>query len=131
MTGTKLKLQGGGHSVRSFINMRDVAEGTLRAARRGQPGDIFHFATAETTSIRALVEEICRQLEVRFADVVEETEGRLGLDSAYLLDCEKARRELDWRPEIPLTQTIREMIAWMKEMWPEIQRLPTEYVHKP
>jgi dTDP-glucose 4,6-dehydratase len=46
LTGKKLQLHGGGHSVRSFIHMRDVAEGTWLAAQKSPPGEIYHFSTA-------------------------------------------------------------------------------------
>ncbi len=131
MSGENLKLQGGGHSVRCFIHMKDVSEGTLLAARRGKPGDIFHLSTDRQVTIRQLVEEICRQMNVEFARVVQETEGRLGLDSAYLLDSTKAKQELGWAPRISLEDIVRETIAWMRKNWDEIRRLPTEYVHKP
>ena len=44
LTGKKLQLHGGGTSVRSFIHMADVARGTLLAARKGLPGEIYHFS---------------------------------------------------------------------------------------
>jgi len=52
----KIPLHGGGHSVRSFIHIRDVVDGTLKAARFGRSGDIFHFSTLRQISICSLVE---------------------------------------------------------------------------
>ena len=62
LTGRKLRLEGGGSSVRSFIHIRDVVEATLRICRKGTPGEIYHLSTDQRESIRELVEEICRQL---------------------------------------------------------------------
>lgn len=131
LAGQKLKLQGGGTSVRSFIHMKDVSEGTLLAARQGKPGDVFHLSTDRRISIRALVEEICRQMKVDFSQCVEVAEARLGLDAAYLLDWTKARTELGWAPKISLEQIVAGTVDWMKSRWDEIRKQPLDYVHKP
>lgn len=131
MTGEKLKLEGGGESVRAFIHIRDVAEGTRRAAQDGEPGSIFHFSTRRHVSIRELVEEICRLRGMFFDDVVELVEGRRGQDAAYTLDWSKARAELAWEAVTSLEETLRETIEWMRNNQEEILRQPREYVHKP
>ena len=131
LTGRKLRLEGGGTSVRSFIHMRDVAEGTLEVARRGTVGDVYHLATAENQTIRAVVEEICRQMGARFEDCVETTPARLAQDPAYLLDTTKARTEFGWRPKLTVADVIRETIDWMKASIDRLRMIPADYVHKP
>ncbi|MFH0982342.1 MAG: GDP-mannose 4,6-dehydratase [Planctomycetota bacterium] len=126
----KLKLQGGGTSVRSFIHMRDVSAGTIAAARRGPPGAIYHLSTDRRVSIRELVELICAAMKVRFEDHVEVVGARLGQDSAYLLDSTRAGEELGWKPAISLEDTVRETIDWMKANWDEIRSQPRDYMHK-
>ena len=44
LIGRKLQLHGGGESVRSFIHINDVSEGTYNAAINGKPGSIFHLS---------------------------------------------------------------------------------------
>jgi dTDP-glucose 4,6-dehydratase len=131
LTGRKLKLEGGGTSVRSFIHIRDVCEGTLRVARRGRPGEVYHLATGRSVTIRELVEMICRQMGVRFSDCVELAPARRGQDAAYLLDCTKAREELGWSPRISLEDTIVETIEWAQKNLEALKAQPQEYVHKP
>lgn len=131
LTGRKLKLEGGGTSVRSFIHIRDVCEGTLRVARQGLAGEVYHLATDRSVTIRELVEMVCRQMGVRFSGVVEITPARRGQDAAYLLDCTKAREELGWSPRISLEETILETIEWAQKNLDALKAQPTEYVHKP
>ena len=130
LTGKKLKLEGGGASVRSFIHIDEVVEGTLRVARDGTPGEVYHLATDRNQTIRALVEEICRQMDVVFADCVETTDARLGQDGAYLLDCTKARTQLGWTPTRTLADAIRDTAAWLRANLDVLRRLPDEYLHK-
>lgn len=131
LTGRRLKLEGGGTSVRSFIHMADVARGTLAVARRGIAGDVYHLATGTNQTIREVVEEICRQLGARFDDAVESTPPRLAQDPAYLLDCTKARGEFGWEPQRSVADVIAETIAWLKKNLDRLQRVPADYVHKP
>lgn len=125
----KLKLDGGGHSIRSFIHIEDVAEGTWIAMRDGKPGDIFHLATNESISIRNLVAKIIQTLELKFEDCVEVVGERLGKDSAYLLDTEKIR-SFGWRDKISLDQGLSDTILWVKENLEQLRTSPQEYIHK-
>jgi dTDP-glucose 4,6-dehydratase len=130
LTDQKLRLEGGGMSVRSFIHMRDVAEGTLEVARRGTPGDVYHLATDRNQTIREVVEEICRQMGAQFEDCVATTPPRLAQDPAYLLDCTKARAEFGWRPKCELSDVIAETIAWTKKNLGRLRDIPADYIHK-
>jgi dTDP-glucose 4,6-dehydratase len=130
MAGEKLKLQGGGRSVRSFIHVRDVAEGTLRVAAAGTPGGIYHLSTDERISILDLVKAICAEMNAEFDRTVEVVEGRLGQDAAYLLDTAKARNDLGWTPQVTVREIIRDTIAWMRKYWDVIKNEPRDYTHK-
>ena len=131
LLGKKLQLHGGGHSVRSFIHIGDVADGTLRVARSGPAGEAYHFSTALNISIRQLVEQICESMEVRFEDVVDIVNERPGKDAAYLLDSAKARNTLGWGDRVGLEAGIAETIAWVRENLAELRQQPIDYIHKP
>lgn len=131
LIGEKLQLHGGGHSVRSFIHINDVAAGTVEVARKADPGEIFHFSTSTNISIRSLVEMIADQLPVPFEDNVEIVGERLGKDAAYLLDNSKARTLLEWEDKIKLEQGIEETIGWVKSNLETLKNQPLNYIHKP
>jgi dTDP-glucose 4,6-dehydratase len=129
--GERLKLDGGGTSVRVFIHITDVCDATLRIARRGTPGDTYHISGYELVSIRALVELILTRLGRSFADCVEIGPERPGKDTAYTLDSFKLRTELGWRDTISLQQGIDGVIAWAERFRDDIPKLPRAYQHKP
>lgn len=131
LMGKKLQLHGGGHSVRSFIHIRDVADGTLRVARQAPAGEIYHFSTPENISIKSLVEMIAAQMQVSFEDNVDVVAERPGKDAAYLLDSTKAEKNLGWKGKINLEQGIDETIAWVKDNLEELKKQPLDYRHKP
>ena len=131
MTGQKLRLDGGGKSVRVFIHMTDVSDATLKIARKGALGETYHISGYELVSIRTLVEMILARLGKSFEDCVEIGPERPGKDTAYTLDSFKLRTELGWRDTFSLEQGIDDVIAWARRFERDMARLPTKYDHKP
>jgi dTDP-glucose 4,6-dehydratase len=130
LTGQRLPLHGGGRSLRSFIHIRDVAEGTWRVATHGVPGQIYHLSTLQLISIRDLVDRICRRMNAQFDSVVDVVGERLGKDAAYILDSKKARKALGWKDTIDLDSGLDETILWLRQNLKELREQPTGYVHK-
>ncbi len=130
LTGTKLKLHGGGRSVRAFIHIDDVVQGTFKAMLYGKPGNIYHFSTDKPLSIRTLVKLIAEKTGVNFENQVIDVNDRLGKDKAYLLDCSKSYNELGWKASTPLEDGIEEMLVWIKSNIDFFRQEPLEYIHK-
>lgn len=131
LLGRTLQLHGGGHSVRSFIHIDDVADGTMRVARNGEPGATYHLSTARFVSIRELVQMICDRMGVSFSSVATVADERPGKDSAYLLDSRKIQAELGWAARRSLENGIDETIAWMKRHLTDLRQQPFDYLHQP
>lgn len=129
--GQKLKLDGGGKSVRVFIHMRDVSDATLRIARAGTLGETYHISGYELVSIRNLVELILARLGKRFEDCVELGPERPGKDTAYQLDSVRLRTELGWRDRVSLAEGVEDVIAWAERFKDALPALPARYEHKP
>jgi dTDP-glucose 4,6-dehydratase len=129
--GKKLPLHGGGHSVRSFIHIKDVADATMRVAQHGAPGETYHISTRDTISIRGLVEQICASMGKKFEDVVEVAEDRLGKDEAYLLDSQKIRNDLGWEEQFSLEEGVLHTLEWLDNNLDILQEQPDSYIHKP
>lgn len=131
LTGRKLQLHGGGHSVRSFIHGSDVADATRRVAVEAPPGSTYHISTPRQIAIRDLVKLILDGLALRFEDSVEIVGERRGKDQAYGLDSSKLRTELGWQDLVSLEAGIDETVKWISDWREELEKLPLNYVHKP
>lgn len=129
--GKRIPLHGGGVSVRSFIHINDVVEGTRLAALRGSAGDCFHFSTPDRISVRELVERIAARLGVPPEEAIEAAGERKGNDFAYLLDTQHARTALGWSAGVRLDEGIDDTIAWVDLHLEALKREPLDYVHKP
>ena len=130
-TGRKLQLHGGGHSIRSFIHIDDVAEATRKIALQGVPGETYHISTRDMLTIRELVEKICEITATPFEELVEVTGERLGKDQTYLLDSSKVRKDLDWKDRITLDQGLRDTLTWVEEKIETLRQQRDSYIHKP
>lgn len=130
LTGEKLRLDGGGKSVRVFIHMRDVSDATLKIALDGANGETYHISGYELVSIRELVEMILDRAGKDFDEYVEIAPERPGKDTAYMLDSLKLRTSLGWRDRISLEQGIDDVFNWAKNWQHELGNLPSAYIHK-
>ena len=131
MAGQKLRLDGGGKSVRVFIHMPDVSDATLKIALNGKLGETYHISGYELVSIRKLVEMILGKLGKTFDDCVEIGPERPGKDTAYMLDSIKLRTELGWRDTLSLERGVDDVIRWADRFSADLPKLPAQYNHKP
>ena len=129
-TGRRLKLEGGGRSIRSFIHIDDVVDATRRAAIDGTPGATYHVSTTSEVSIRELVDQICEMTGVAFGDLVEVADDRLGKDRAYRLDAGLIREQLGWNDRITLGRGLAMTLEWVDAHLPLLSQLPCDYEHK-
>ena len=129
--GKKMKLHGGGLSIRSFIHMDDVSAATYKIAIKGKSGESYHVSTNDTITIKGLVEKICQLTNTNFTDLVEMSEDRLGKDQAYLLNSDKLRNELHWKDDINLSDGLVETLSWIDNNLEIVKELPADYIHKP
>ena len=127
----KILLHGGGKAIKSYIHIKDVCRGILKAIKLNKTGSIYHFSPAESIAIRDLVKEICGKMGCNYNKVTENTGERPGQDACYIIDSSKARKELSWQPEISLEEGLPEVINWTKSNYNKIMQEPLEYVHLP
>lgn len=130
-TGQKLELHGGGHSVRSFIHIQDVADATYKIALKGIPGTAYHLSTQSSLSIRDLVKKISKMCNMDFQELVQTSQDRLGKDHAYFLDSSRVREELNWSDRIGLEQGLEETFSWIENNLETLLNESHEYQHKP
>lgn len=98
------------NSVRDFSDVRDVVRGYELALRKGRNGEAYNLASGEGVSVRGIFDLVSAEAGIEAELTVEPTRTR-ATDIPYLVaDVSKASEELEWRAQIPLEQTIREML---------------------
>jgi len=108
MRGLPPRIYGDGGQVRDYIDVRDLVQGLRMFMGSNLRGELIHFCSGEPTSIKRLAEMIIEEAGANLEpEYVEARPGEL----RWSVGCnDKARRVLNWAPETPLRQTIRDLI---------------------
>lgn len=136
LVGKKVPLHAGGTSERSFTDIADVSRGELLLLEQGNPGEIYHLANHELTSVANIAALVFTELKNRgkingfLEDHIEIVGQRPGNDKAYVLNCDKIKA-LGWQPKISVKESISSTVDWVLSNYEELSQLPLEYLHKP
>ena len=125
----KLTIDGDGKSIRSFIYKDDFCDGILKTLENGSKGEVYHFASDEYISIINLVKKISSLMKVNYRDYSNFGSERPGKDFCYKLNCEKAKKELDWESKIFLDEGLKRTISWLNNIQ-KLKKKDLNYVHK-
>jgi len=128
LTRRKLPLHGGGRAEKSYIHARDLAQAIHLVAEQAPLGTVYNAGPREPTSIRRVVELTAEALGVRFDELCEVTDDRLGQDSRYWLDSSAIKRDVGWEPRIGWPEGLAEMAAWGRRYLDQLRDWPMDYV---
>lgn len=99
---------------RDFTDIRDVVRAYWMLAERGLPGEVYNVGRGQAPALREIVEQIKKQTTVPFSLAVDK--GRLRpLDTpAIQSSIGKIREHVGWMPEIPLENTVQDMMNYWR-----------------
>jgi UDP-glucose 4-epimerase len=114
-----LTVYGDGTMIRAFTHVDDVADGIVRALRRGGRGEAYNLGNpANKISIVELAERVLRitssKSRIDFVDpkrlfgpLFEEANDKFP-------DSDRAMRELEWRPRYSLDEVIKDSFEYIR-----------------
>jgi len=110
--GLPLHLNGGGHQVRDFVHVDDIAEATLLAAI--EPA--AHRATVNVGSGRATsIRQVADLIRRHFPDSqITETPMPPGDPLGASADTTLMRKTLDWEPSIGVEEGVQRYVDWLQ-----------------
>jgi UDP-glucose 4-epimerase len=114
LAGIQPVIYGDGTKVRDYVFIEDVVRANLAALERGH-GNIFNIADGvETTDneVFQLVRSLLDKPDVQPRYVPR----RPGEIDRIVLDIRKARKLLDWNPQVPLSEGARKTVAYFREV---------------
>ena len=129
LTGRRLPLHGGGTAEKSYLHATDLSRGVMAVIERGEKGLIYNCGPTDSIRIMYVVEMVAEACGVDSDTFVKVTADRAGQDSRYWLDSSRLRA-IGWRPTIPLSEAISDMVAWVRSN-PEILTMSTDYSVRP
>jgi len=90
---------------RDFFDVRDMARAYLLAAGRGRRGEVYNVSTGEPVSIDFIARSLAALSRVPLT-----LRGRQGRADLLSGDSSKFRAATGWRPEIPLSRTLADLL---------------------
>jgi GDP-4-dehydro-6-deoxy-D-mannose reductase len=96
--------------VREFMHVRDVVDAYTRLLQFGKDGEIYNIASGHAVSLREVFLEIA---DISGHAVIPEVDTALvrAVDVPYLVgDARKLTEATGWRANIPLSDTLREVV---------------------
>ncbi len=128
LTGRKLPLHGGGKAEKSYMHVRDLARAINLVSKRPAKGEVYNVGPGNPIAIRKVVEMCASALDMKFEDLCEVTEDRLGQDSKYWLNSTKMHSVYGWFPEIGWKEGLEEMVDWGERYLGQIKDLDPTYI---
>jgi dTDP-glucose 4,6-dehydratase len=123
MAGEPLPVYGDGQQVRDWIHVMDHCAGLSAVLRSGRVGEVYNLGGRSERANIQIVHAILRLLG-KPADLIRHVTDRPGHDRRYAIECNKAEKELGWRPEHNLEEGLVETVAWYqqnRDWWQRIQ----------
>jgi len=102
-------------AMRDFSDVRDIVDGYMRAADRGQPGAAYNLASGSAVRIRDMLDTLRGAVDVDI-EVLQDPERLRKIDLAALLgDATRAREELGWNPSFRFDDTLASVLDFWRE----------------
>ncbi len=95
---------------RDFTDVRDIVKGYWLALEKGEPGEVYNLCSEKDVSMREVLEILLSFTRKEISIQVDPQ--RLRPSDVLVLrgDCAKFRRQTGWKTQIPLPQTLQDLL---------------------
>lgn len=100
---------------RDFTDVRDTVRAYWLALEKGKPGEVYNLASGKSVTIEELLNMLLALSDVEVD--VQLDPDRLRPSDVEILqgDNSKFRGDTGWQPQIPLTQTVEDLLNYWRE----------------
>ena len=109
-----LPVYGDGRNIRDWIFVDDHNRGVWQSYLKGKAGEVYNFGgDAEKRNIE-VVKTLLSILD-KPESLIKFVEDRKGHDWRYAMNFEKAKKELDWTPQVTFEEGLKKTVNWYIE----------------
>ncbi len=101
--------------ARDFTDVRDIAKAWRLAALRGRPGEAYNVCSGRPTPIRRILEILLEKTNIEVEVRTDVELLRTGEIESLYGDRTLFSQTTGWKPEIPLEQTLFDLLQWWRE----------------
>jgi GDP-4-dehydro-6-deoxy-D-mannose reductase len=97
--------------------VRDTIRAYTTIVERGEPGRVYNVCSGQAFKIRDVLDRLVAMSRVPVTVTVDPARYRPSDNLVLWGDRSRIERELGWKPEIPLDQTLADLLDyWRKEV---------------
>jgi GDP-4-dehydro-6-deoxy-D-mannose reductase len=102
--------------TRDFSDVRDIVRGYWALLERGTPGEVYNLCSGVDWSIERMLSFLVEHSKLERVDVRQDP-ARLRPSDVPVLrgSAEKIQQAVGWRPEIPLEQTLVDLLEYWRQ----------------
>jgi GDP-4-dehydro-6-deoxy-D-mannose reductase len=100
--------------IRDFVDVRDVVRAYDELLKKGRKGEIYNICRGVGYSLAEMIQLMASILEMQVATRTDEKLIRPNDNKVIIGSNEKIRRDIGWEPEIPLRQSLEDIIDFWK-----------------
>ncbi|MBN2318377.1 MAG: dTDP-glucose 4,6-dehydratase [Acidobacteria bacterium] len=108
-----LPVYGDGLYVRDWIHVGDHCAAVDKVLQQGNEGEVYNIGARQEYTNLEVARRILRELG-RDESLITFVQDRPGHDRRYAIDPTRMENELNWRPQIPFEDGLRETIEWYR-----------------
>jgi GDP-4-dehydro-6-deoxy-D-mannose reductase len=101
-------------AARDLHDVRDTVRAYALIMQKGTPGRIYNVCAGRTYKIRDVLERLVAMSRVPVAVKVDPQRYRPSDNPILLGDRSRIERELGWKPQIPIEQTLRDLLDFWR-----------------
>lgn len=99
---------------RAIMDQRDLVNALMLLAEKGIPGDVYNISSEHVYKMRDIVDIIESQTGHKFKTVVDAKLLRPTDEKIIVGDVTKLKRDTGWRQQIPMEQTVKDMLEYWR-----------------
>ena len=102
-------------SVRTFADVRDAVRAYWLLLEKGTPGEVYNIGGNETMTVGEMLEALKKLAKVKIEHVVDPALLRPSDVTLQIPNVAKFKKATGWEPEIPLSQTLEDLLNYHRE----------------
>jgi GDP-4-dehydro-6-deoxy-D-mannose reductase len=104
---------------RDYVDVRDVARAFWLAGEKARPGEVYNICAGRGHSVRQVLDGLlrCSTLASGAVHIKQQAERIRTTDEVlfHYGDCSRLKEATGWRPEIPLEQTLTDLMGYWRQ----------------
>jgi dTDP-glucose 4,6-dehydratase len=112
--GKKVPVYGDGMQVRDWIHCDDHSRGVFAALEKGRSGQVYNLGGGNGKP-NLEITKLLLKLTGRGEECIQYVQDRPGHDRVYLINHEKATRELGWNPLLDFEKGLADTVQWYRD----------------